>query len=392
MERDLRCFVANTYSRFPITLVRGEGVYVWDNHGNRYLDFTAGIAVCSLGHCHPEVSKVICEQSKKLVHVSNLFWMEPQIRLAQLLVSHSFADQVFFCNSGAESVEAAIKLARRYGHNRKGPDCYEIICLKGSFHGRTLATVTATGQEIFKKGFDPLVCGFLHVPANDVESLKLAFSNRTAALLIEPIQGEGGVRVISDEFLIHARKLCDEFDALLIFDEVQVGMGRTGSLFAYEQTPVIPDVMCLAKALGNGVPIGAMLAKKEVMEHLSPGSHASTFGGNPLACSVALKVLEIISEPAFLNEVKEKGKYLSDGLYRIREKFPKKIKEVRGRGLIWAIEFYFDVPDITKRFIEEGILIILSHGKIVRMVPPLIISRAQIDKFLEILEKVIESI
>jgi len=389
MEINPTQFIANTYSRFPIILVRGEGVYVWDNNGNKYLDCVAGIAVCSLGHSHPEISKVLCEQSKKLIHVSNLFWIEPQLKLAELLVRHSFADKVFFCNSGAESVEAAIKLARRYGYNKKGPDCYEIICLKGSFHGRTLATVTATGQEVFKKGFGPLVPGFLHVPPNDVTSLRAAFNNRTTAVLIEPIQGEGGVRPIDDEFLQEARLLCDEFDALLMFDEVQVGMGRTGTLFAYEQTPVVPDVMCLAKALGNGVPIGAMLAKETVMEHLSPGSHASTFGGNPLACSVAAKVLEIISKPDFLYDVKEKGKYLYEGLLALKDKFSEKIKDVRGRGLIQAIEFFYDVPEISKMLIDEGLLVILSHGKIVRLVPPLIIKKKEIDKLLEILEKVI---
>jgi len=252
-----------------------------------------------------------------------------------------------------------------------------------------LATVTATGQEVFKKGFEPLVPGFLHVPPNDISSLRSAFSNRTAAVLIEPIQGEGGVRPIDDEFLQEARVLCDEFDALLMFDEVQVGMGRTGTLFAYEQTPVVPDVMCLAKALGNGVPIGAMLAKEAVMEHLSPGSHASTFGGNPLACSVAVKVLEIISEPEFLYDVREKGKYLYEGLSALKDKFSGKIKDVRGRGLIQAIEFSYEVQDISKRLIEEGVLVILSHGKILRLVPPLIIKKEEIDNLLEILEKII---
>ncbi len=392
MGTSLTDLVANTYSRFPITLVRGQGAYVWDDRGNKYLDFVAGIAVCSLGHCHPEISKVLCEQANRLIHVSNLFWMEPQLKLAELLVKHSFADQVFFCNSGAESVEAAIKLARRYGHNKKGPECYEIICLKGSFHGRTLATVSATGQDIFKKGFEPLVPGFLHIPPNDIDSLRLAFSRRTAGILIEPIQGEGGVRLISDEFLQEARSLCDKFEALLMFDEVQVGMGRTGTLFAYEQTPVVPDVMCLAKALGNGVPIGAMLAKKDAMKYFSPGSHASTFGGNPLACSVAAKVIEIISQPVFLKAVKEKGEYLNKGLFCLKEKFPQKIKEVRGRGLIQAIEFYHDVPDITKMLMEQGVLVILSHGKIVRMVPPLIISKEEIDKLLKVLERTINSI
>lgn len=380
--------VAKTYSRFPVTLVKGRGVKVWDDRGREYTDFAAGIAVCGLGHCHPGVTEAIARQAAELVHVSNLYWNRPQCDLARMLAEHSFADRVFFCNSGAESVEAAIKLARRFGHDTKGPDCFEIICLRDSFHGRTLATLTATGQRVFQRGFDPLPPGFTHVPPNDVDSLKLAVSPRTAAVLVEPIQGEGGVRLLSDEFLAAARKICDDAGALLIFDEVQVGMGRTGTLFAYEQTPVAPDVMCLAKALGNGVPIGAMLAKEEIMAHLTPGSHASTFGGNPLACAAALTVLETMTAPGFLEGVREKGRRLSRALEGLAADYPELIKEVRGRGLIQAIETREPYPDLVRRLMDRGFLALLSREKILRLVPPLIIENRHIDALIQTLSDI----
>jgi acetylornithine/N-succinyldiaminopimelate aminotransferase len=384
--QSLSSYVADTYSRFPVTLVRGEGCRVWDDKGKEYLDFAAGIAVCSLGHCHPAVTEAIARQAGTLVHVSNLYWTVPQLEVAHLLTENSFADRVFFCNSGAESIEGALKLVRRYCHKNRGPDCYDVICLEGSFHGRTLATIAATGQPVFQQGFEPMPSGFMHVPPDSITALKLAAGRRTAAILIEPVQGEGGVRPVSDEFLLAAREICDRLGALLMFDEVQVGMGRTGTLFAYEQTPVIPDVICLAKALGNGFPIGAMLAKEEVMSHLPPGSHASTFGGNPVACAAAKVVIETLTSPGFLDSVKEMGTYLRKGLESLANRHPKAILEVRGRGLIQAIEFREPVPELASKLLEEGFLVLLNQKKILRLVPPLIVTKAEIDAILDATE------
>ncbi len=390
-KKKARSPLADTYARFPITLVRGQGAKVWDDKGREYTDFAAGIAVCSLGHCHPEVTRAVTEQVAKLVHVSNLYWTRPQWELAELLVEYSFADRIFFCNSGAESVEAAIKLARRYGHDKKGPDCYDIICLQGSFHGRTLAALAATGQPVFQNRFDPLPPGFTHVPPNDTNTLRMAAGPRTAALLLEPIQGEGGVRPLSDEFLKAAREICDELGALLIFDEVQVGMGRTGTLFAYEQTPVEPDVMCLAKALGNGLPIGAMLAKEHVMAHLPPGSHASTFGGNPVACAAAKVVLETITSYGFLEDVKKKGDSLAKALRELAGRHSSVIKEVRGRGLIQAVELHDPWPDLGKALMEKGFLALLSRDKILRMVPPLVIDEKDIQALVQAMDELFKT-
>ncbi|MEF3169281.1 MAG: aspartate aminotransferase family protein [Deltaproteobacteria bacterium] len=374
--------IANTYTRFPVTFVSGSGCRLYDENGKEYLDFAAGIAVCSLGHCHPAVTEAAIRQLVELVHVSNLYWTRPQMAVAELLTSRSFADQVFFCNSGAEAIEAAIKLARRYGHDRHGPDCFEVVSLIGSFHGRTLGALAATGQPVYHAGFEPLPAGFLHVPANDIRALELAVTRRTAAVLLEPIQGEGGVRPLDDAFLLAARRICDEQGILLVFDEVQVGIGRTGTLFAYEQTPVVPDVLCLAKALGNGLPIGAMLAKRDVMSHLPPGSHASTFGGNPVSCAAAKAVLEIVSSEEFLGRVRETGAYLRSRLDEVAGRFPDLVSEVRGRGLIQAMELKAPWPDLANRLLEQGVLALLGHGKVLRLVPPLIVTKEEIDVFI----------
>jgi predicted acetylornithine/succinylornithine family transaminase len=343
----------------------------------------SGIAVCSLGHCHPKITKAIKEQAEKLLHISNLYWNQPQLELAEILTKNSFADKVFFCNSGTEAVEAAIKLARKYGHDTKGENCHEIIALDGSFHGRTMGALSATGQRIYQKGFEPLLPGFTHVPINDINALKLALNKNTVAIILEPIQGEGGVRPLGNEYLLDVRKIADENNAILIFDEIQVGLGRTGALFTYEQTPVIPDILCLAKALGNGLPIGAMLAKDNIMEHFTPGSHASTFGGNPLSCAVAKAVLETINNPEFLLEVQTKSSLLMTKLQEISKNFDI-IKEIRGRGLIIGIEFQAPQPELTDYFIKNNILTIISHEKILRLIPPLIINNDQINKFLAV--------
>ncbi len=379
--------IANTYARFPVEFVRGEGALLQDAEGCEYLDFVSGIAVCSLGHCHPDVTRAIREQSETLMHVSNLYWTGPQLELADALCRHSFGDRVFFCNSGAESVEAALKLARRRGKILKGHDCYDVVCLEGSFHGRTLTALSATGQPVYQHGFEPLTAGFTHIPPNDIRCLELATGKRTAAVLLEPILGEGGVRPLSDEFLNAARELCTRNGAILIFDEVQVGMGRTGTLFAYQQTPVKPDVMCLAKALANGFPIGAMVATEEVMEYLPPGTHASTFGGNPLACAAALAVMGVMTGDGFLEKVRELGDYFSKGLEALASRHRDVVKECRGRGLIQAIELRFPVPDLAMQLLDDGYLVLLGHGRILRFLPPLTIAMEDIDSMLKALEK-----
>ena len=298
IEKSTASFM-NTYGRYPAVMVEGKGCLLKDADGREYLDCLAGIAVCSLGHCHPAITEAICRQASTLVHVSNLYHTMPQTELAELLTSHSFADRVFLCNSGAEANEAAIKLARKASPAGK----YEIISLAGSFHGRTLATVAATGQEKFHKGFEPLPQGFRHAPFGDLKALEAMIGPETCAILCEPLQGEGGVRPLAKEYLAGIRQLCDRHNLLLIFDEIQVGMGRSGTLFAYEQCGVTPDILTLAKALGNGLPIGAMLATESVAKAFEPGSHASTFGGNPVVCAAAVATVRIMLADGFLAEV-----------------------------------------------------------------------------------------
>ncbi|RUM87906.1 MAG: aspartate aminotransferase family protein [Thermodesulfatator sp.] len=378
--------VAETYSRFDLTIAKGYGTRLWDENGREFIDFTSGIAVCSLGHCHPRVVASVKEQAQKLFHISNLYWTEPQLKVACSLVKNSCTDRVFFCNSGAEAVEAAIKLARKFGHETRGPDCYEIITLQGSFHGRTLAAITATGQPVYQRGFEPLPSGFTHVKPDDIYSLRLAAGERTAAIMLEPIQGEGGVRPLTDEFLKAAREIADSLGALLIFDEIQVGMGRTGSLFAYEQTPVEPDVICLAKGLANGVPIGAMLAREKAMKHLGPGSHASTFGANPLACAAAGAVLDELTETDLLDQVKEKGDYLQTRLKKLASRWDK-VVDVRGRGLIQAMEFSSPQMDLAKWLMEKGFLVLVAQGLILRLLPPFVVEKDEIDLLINALEE-----
>lgn len=382
-------FLANTYRRFPVTFVKGEGVWLWDDQGKKYLDMASGIAVSSLGHCHEATVRAASAQLSRLVHTSNLYWTEPQIALARALCKHSFAEQVFFCNSGTEAVESALKLAKRRANALNGADCYQIVCLENSFHGRTMGALSATCQPVYQRGFEPLVPGMTPVPVENKRALKLAVGKRTAAVIIEPVQGEGGVRAISDDYLMLARQLCDEVGAVLIFDEVQVGIGRTGSFFAYEQTPVVPDILCLAKALGNGLPIGAMLAKKEVMQYLPPGSHASTFGGNPVACQAALEVVKIVSEPVFLSHVQETGNYLHSKLIDFAKSHPDIVQDVRGRGLIQAMELKKPDMELADRLLQEGALALLGHGRILRLVPPLVITKEHVDLFMSKLECVL---
>ncbi|HUL38310.1 MAG TPA: aspartate aminotransferase family protein, partial [Thermodesulfobacteriota bacterium] len=340
-------YVANTYARYPILLVRGKGTRVWDLEGKEYLDFVSGLAVCNLGHCHPKVVKAIRDQAEKLIHVSNFYYIEPQIQLASLLCKHSFADKVFFCNSGAEANEGAIKLARKYAKEKTGENRYEIITMERSFHGRTLATLTATAQEKFHKGYEPLMPGFKYVPFSDIKAVKNAIDSKTCAVMVEPIQGEGGVNCPTEGYLKALREICDEKGLLLIFDEVQVGMGRTGKLFAYEHDGVEPDMLTLAKSLAGGVPIGALLIRKGIAESFKPGDHASTFGGNPLATAAGIAALTTILEEGMLENCQKVGEYFFSRLEKIGEKFSF-IKEVRGKGLILGMELKIDGSSVVK--------------------------------------------
>ena len=381
-------YVANTYTRYPIALVRGEGCRVWDADGKAYLDFVAGIAVCALGHSHPRLVKAITAQAQRLLHVSNLYHIEPQARFAELLCRHSFADRAFFCNSGAEANEAALKLARKYAKERFSSDRTEVITMRGSFHGRTLATMTATAQEKYHKGFEPLVPGFRYVPFNDLRAVELAVDARTAAILVEPIQGEGGVQVAADGYLSGLRKLCDERGLLLILDEVQTGLGRTGTLFAYQQAGVQPDILTLAKALAGGIPMGAMLAREEVMAAFSPGSHAATFGGNPFASAVALETLNTILEDDLPGRAARLGARILDRLRALQARLPV-IRTLRGRGLLIGIEVAADAKAIVATCMERGLLILTAGDDVLRLVPPLILSEAEADEGLAILEGVL---
>jgi acetylornithine/N-succinyldiaminopimelate aminotransferase len=380
--------VAHTYNRYPLVLVQGKGTRVWDVEGREYLDFVSGLAVCNLGHCHPKVVKAIQDQAAKLIHVSNFYYIEPQIRLSSLLCEHSFADKVFFCNSGAEANEGAIKLARKYAKEKKEGDRYEIITMERSFHGRTMATLTATGQEKFHKGYAPLVPGFKYVPFNDIEAVRKAIDSKTCGVLVEPIQGEGGVNCPSEGYLKALREICDERGVLLIFDEVQVGMGRTGRLFAYEHYGSEPDILTLAKSLAGGVPIGALLIRKEIEEGFKPGDHASTFGGNPLATAAGVAALTAILEEGMLENCQKVGSYFFKKLLAVKEKFPV-VKEVRGKGLILGMELAGDGGPVVPKMMEKGILINCTMGNVLRFLPALIVTEEEVDQVVEALEEVL---
>ena len=380
--------IIGTYRRQPVVFVRGEGAHLWDTEGKEYVDFVAGIAVCSLGHSHPKVVEAICRQAATLMHVSNLYYTEPQIRFAGMLVEHSFADRVFFCNSGAEANEAAIKLARKYGHDNLNGR-YEILTMKGSFHGRTLAAITATGQEKFHVGFSPLPEGFRYVPFNDAKALEKAVSKKTCAVLLEPIQGEGGVRLPDEGYLRAVREICDRKGILMILDEVQTGMGRTGKLFGYEHYGAKPDIMTLAKALGNGVPAGALAATEKVAASFGPGTHASTFGGNPLAMAAAIATLETILAEGFLENCRKMGEYLQERLWSLRKDHPV-IQDVRGKGLLVGLDLTVEGNSIVKACLERGVLINCTFDHILRMVPPLVITRQDVDSLVQVLDEVME--
>jgi len=378
----------HTYRRFPAAMVRGEGCRLWDENGREYLDFLSGIAVCVLGHCQPEVTRAIRNQAGELVHVSNLFYTRPQIELAELLVRNSFADRVFFANSGAEANEAAIKLARIYS----APGKYEIISLLGSFHGRTLAAVAATGQPHFHRGFEPMPEGFINAEFGDLQALEALISPQTCAILCEPIQGESGVRPLSQEYLQGIRALCDRHGLLLIFDEVQTGLGRTGTLFAHEQLGVTPDIMTLAKALGSGLPLSAMLTTEKIAAAFTPGTHAATFGGNPVSCAAGVVVLRQLLAPGFLEAVRDTGAYFMAELQGLAGKFPQFASGARGRGLLLGLTLtekgIAHGAEIVNRMFERGLIINFTGNQVLRFVPPLIVTRNDIDTLIRELEAV----
>ena len=396
-------YVVPSYARFDLVLERGEGSHVWDANGKRYLDLGGGIAVCALGHAHPEITEALIEQSKKLVHTSNLYYTEPQARLAKRIVDLTAPGRIFFCNSGAEANEGLFKLARKFGQDQGR---YEIITAFDSFHGRTLAGIAATGQTKVKKGFDPAVAGFKHVPFNDLDALRAAITKSTVAVLIEPIQGESGVMIATPEYLIGLRKLCDEQDLLLLFDEVQAGHFRTGKFHSWQriledgETDSLPDGISMAKGLGGGFPIGALWVREKLADVLSAGTHASTFGGTPLACAVALRVLDVVERNDLAANARRIGELLIDRLRRMQGKYPRVVREVRGLGLMIGIEFQPDLRafareqkspaiQVVDRLHEKGVLTVPAATSVIRLLPPLNLSESEADEGLHAIEEVI---
>lgn len=380
-----------TYARFPIAIVKGKGCYVWDEHGEKYLDFTSGIATCNLGHVPDVVKEKVEEQLQNLWHCSNLYHIPNQEKLAELLVENSCGDQVFFCNSGAEANEAAIKLARKYSHVVKGADQYLVVTFKQSFHGRTLATMSATGQEKIQKGFAPLVQGFQYLPYNDFSALDQISELKPAAVLLELIQGEGGVIPADPEWVLKLAEICKKQDILLMVDEVQSGMGRTGTLFVYEQYGIEPDVISVAKGLGSGFPIGAVIAKERVAKVFEPGSHGSTFGGNPFVTAAGVATVHYLVSSNLLTNVSEISTYLNKGLTDLKNKFSM-IKDIRGIGLLKGMVVEGKAADIVKKALSEHVLILTAGPDVVRILPPLISTKEQVDHFITVLEKVLKSL
>jgi len=383
-------YIMKTYGRYPLVPVRGEGCRLWDADGKEYLDFLAGIAVNNLGHCHPKVVAALQKQAAEMIHCSNYYHIPNQIELAELLCTHSFADKAFFCNSGAEANEAAIKLARKYAREKSGDaERYGIITAIASFHGRTMATISATGQEKVQKFFDPLLHGFTYVPFNDADALEAAVTPQTCAVMLEPIQGEGGVVVPSADYFRKVREICDRHGLLLIFDEVQVGIGRTGRLFAHEHFDVVPDIMTLAKALAGGAPIGAMLAKDEIAASFSPGTHGSTFGGNPLVTAAGVAAIRAVLEEGLLNRAEEMGEYLTGELERLKEKYSF-ITDVRGIGLMIGMELSVPAGDIVVKGMERGVLLNVAQDRVLRFVPPLVVTKQEVNEMIAVLDGILE--
>lgn len=382
----------NTYGRFPLTLVKGKGLYAYDDKGKKYLDCGSGIAVNCLGHCHPAVTKAIQRQAETLCHCSNLYWSEPQLVVADYLTQYSGLDRVFFCNSGAEANEGAIKLARKYFYDRGQADRYEIITMKKSFHGRTLATLTATGQDKVKTGFAPLPDGFVYADFNDFDSVKNAVTPHTAAVMLEPVQGEGGIYPMEPEFIQAIAELCRSNELLLIFDEVQCGMGRTGTMFCYESYGITPDIVTTAKALGGGLPFGAFIANENVAASFGPGSHGSTFGGNPVAAAASAAVLGTIENENMLEHIRSISKYFFAGLEALKEEFPAVITAVRGKGLLIGMEVSCTAAPVVNACLEQGLILLNAGPDVVRFLPPYIITEKDVDFVIEKLKIVLKTL
>ncbi len=379
-------YYLQTFKRYPIAFEKGEGCTLWDVEGKKYLDALAGIAVCNLGHCHPAVTQAIRKQAGDLVHISNFFVSKPQVELSEMLVNLSGMDRVFFTNSGAESVEGAIKLARKYARSKKGGG--EVIAMKNSFHGRTLATI-AMGKKAMQEGFGPMPEGFQQIEFNDIEAVKRAVSENTAAIILEPVQGEGGIHVAEVEYLKKLRALCDKHNIVLIFDEIQCGIGRTGKLFAKEHFGVEPDIMTLAKGLGGGMPIGAILCQQKIDDAINFGDHGTTFGGNPLACAASIATLNLIKEDSFLDEVKAKGEYLKSKI--LAQDLPH-LEDVRGMGLMLGAVFGFETKPLVAKMLDYGVIANATANNVLRLVPPLIIAEDEMDHLVKIIAQSVKEI
>lgn len=381
--------LVHTYNRYPIVLDHGEGVYLYDTEGKKYLDFAAGIAVCSLGYGHPEYNKALKEQMEKLLHVSNLFYTAPVVDAAEKLKKASQMDRIFFTNSGTEAIEGALKAARKYAYTKKSGK-YEFIAMEHSFHGRSMGAVSVTGTENYRTPFEPLVGGVRFAKYNDSESVKAQVTDQTCAIILETVQGEGGIYPAESEFLKEIRMLCDENDILLILDEIQCGMGRTGSMFAWQDYGIRPDIMCMAKAIGNGVPVGAFAMTEEVAEYsLKPGDHGTTYGGNPFACAAVDKVLDIFEKDHIVEHVKEVTPYLEEKLDELVEKYDGVLKR-RGKGLMQGLVLARPVGEVIANAQKEGLLVISAGGNVLRMVPPLVIEKEHVDEMIEKLEKALQ--
>ena len=384
-------YLMQTYTRPAMVLDKGKGMKVWDLEGKQYYDFIGGIAVNALGYSHPKLVQAIKDQAEKLIHCSNLYYSEPQIILAQMLVELSCGDKVFFGNSGAEVNEGAIKIAVKY-FKEQNKDKHTIIYMKNSFHGRTIATLAATGKYKYQKDYLPLLPKFKQAIFNDLNSVKEAVDDQVAAIIVEPIQGEGGINIASKEFIKGLRELCDKEGILLIFDEIQCGLGRTGKMFAYQHYGVEPDILTIAKSLGGGIPIGALIAKEKVASSFKPGDHGTTFGGNPVACAAAIAYLKVLQEENLITKCKEKGEYFKKKLEELKEKYPKFIKETRIIGLMVGLEIEKDGPEVVKKCLEKGVLINCTAGNVLRFLPPLIVKEEEIDYLIEVLDKIFKKL
>ena len=383
--------IMNTYGRFDVTFVKGAGTKVYDIEGKAYLDFVSGVAVNCLGHSHPAIARTLTEQSQQLIHVSNLYWNDKQLMLAEKLAAYSDHHEVFFSNSGTEAVETGLKLARKHGKIKGGSEKNVILYMENSFHGRTLGALAVTGQEKYQKDFMPLMQGLKAVKFNNPEDLIEKMDNNVCGVILEPIQGEGGIITVSTAFLQKARELCDQHQALLIFDEVQCGIGRTGKLFAYENFEAQPDVICMAKGLGGGFPIGATLAKKEAAQAFVPGDHGCTFGGNPLACAVALTVLEELVEKGVLENTKQQSDYLVNQLSKLQQKYSV-VQGIHGMGLMLGLSLNIEGKSLVQKCFEKGLLLVGAGEKVVRILPPLNVTQGEIDEAVAIIDEALKEI